>query len=248
MAKVFVVLMTLFMLGVWGWMAWGEYAGYIESVPPIKTTLADANPLEKVDVTLRPRTSIVGALLFYAGMRDSSLDEYQPLAEPQAVADLRIALGAIVAFAATMIFAVTGGSGAIFSVMVTGFVAFFAAAANMVFALSLLVRTGWAMFGAADPVDYRLAVYGVALYGLLAVVTAFTMMRQMPSLVRGKRSAMHAVMKCLLILMIASLGLAPLGLPAEFVFLGYHGLYALAALCLLSLLFIGLTHGNYQYD
>ncbi len=226
MAKVFAVFLTLILLGVWGWISWGEYGAMMGD----------------------PKSPI-GFVNYVIGTNSAYNDRHgdQP-GLPGARSNVQIALGAIVAFSATMLFAVTGGSGAIFSVMITAFVSFFAAAANMVFALCLLVRTGWAVFGTADPVEYQLIVYGVALYCLMTVVTAFTMMRQMPSLVRGKKSAMHAVMKCLLILLIASAGLAPLGIPEDFVVYGYHGAYWLAALCLLSLMFIGLTHSNYEYD
>jgi hypothetical protein len=247
MAKLTVAVLTLIMLGVWGWMAWGEYVGYIESVPPIKTTLADSNPLEEIDVTLRPSTSIAGALLFYAGMPDSNLDEYQPLAESQAVADLRIALGAIVALSATLFFAVTGGSGAIFGVMATAFASFLAAAANMVFGLVFAGVVAWTAIGDGG-LDLSIAVYAVMLYCAVVIVASCAAMRQMPQLVRGRKEPMKGVMKSLLILMLASGGLGPFEVVPEFAIMGYSGFYTLAALCLLALLFIGLTHSNYTYD
>lgn len=245
MGKVTVVFLTLVMLGVWGWMAWGEYADFVEWNNALNQPKFENEPAS----IPRGSTDAVGFAKYMTGLEEHGILRREMDAETaNAQTNVRIALGAIVALSATMIFAVTGGSGAIFSVMVTAFIAFFAAAANMVFALSLLVRTGWAVFGTADPVEYQFTMYGIALYGLLTVVTAFTAMRQSPVLVRGKRSAMHAVMKCLLILLIASAGLAPLGVPEDFVVYGYHGAYWLAGLCLLSLLFIGLTHSNYEYD
>lgn len=241
MAKVIVVFLTLVMLGVWGWMAWGEYVAGPRDAAIHTTPYRDAQGFAGFLAGIDP---IITIDFPEGGFAVSTIDF--PWEEGRA--NLCIALGAIVAFSATLFFAVTAGSGGIFSVMITAFIAFFTAAANMVFALSLLVRTGWALFGSADPVEYQLGVFGIALYGLLSVVTAFTMMRQMPNLVRGRRPGMHAVFKCLLILLIACAGLAPLGLPTEFVVYGYHGAYALAALCLLSLMFIGMTYGNYQYD
>ncbi len=231
------------MFAVWGWMSWGEYAKFVEWNNALNQPKFDNEPA----ATGSP--DAIGFGKYVSGFEEQGILKREVTPDfAAAQSNVRIALGAVVALSATMLFAVTGGSGAIFSVMITAFIAFFTAAANMVFALSLLVRTGWAVFGTADPVEYQLIVYGVALYGLLAVVTAFTVMRQSPVLVRGKRSAMHAVMKCLLILMVASAGLAPLAIPAEFIVYGYHGAYWLAGLCLLSLLFIGLTHSNYEYD
>jgi hypothetical protein len=247
MAKVTVAVLTLITLGVWGWMAWGEYVDYIESLPPIETMLVDGDPLDKTEVTIRPRLSIVGAPLFYVGIRESGLDEYELLAEPQAVADLRIALGAIVALSATLFFAVTGGSGAIFGVMVTAFLSFLAAAANMVFGLVFAGIVAWTAIEMGS-LDLSIAVYAVLLYSGVVILASFAAMRQMNGLVRGRRDPMKGVMKSLLILMVVSGGLGPFGVVPQFAIAGFSGFYALAALCLLALLFIGLTHSNYEYD
>jgi len=88
----------------------------------------------------------------------------------------------------------------------------------------------------------------VLLYCAVVIVAAFAAMRQMPQLVRGRKEPTKGVMKSLLVLLLASGGLGPFGVVPQFAIAGYSGFYALAALCLLALAFIGLTSSNYTYD
>lgn len=238
-----VAVLTLIMLGVWGWMAWGEYQSYVDSIPPTKMVLPGSDDWNDI----RPLSDTAGFLKFILSVEDESLRNYELPAQPEAVFVLRIALGAIVAFSATLFFAVTGGSGAIFSVMITAFFSFLAAAANMVFGLVFVGIVAWTAISMGS-LDLSIGVYAVLLYSGVVVLASFAAMRQLNGLVRGRRDPMKGVMKSLLILMVVSGGLGPFGVVPQFSIAGYSGFYILAALCLLALMFVGLTHSNYEYD
>jgi hypothetical protein len=234
MAKIAAILVSLILLGSWGWFAWQEYEA--------ATVRTFANHDEG-----RKTMSLVGFAKFALGVEPRAPEVVvKPLvADPQT--SVQIALGATVALCATLVFAVTGGTGAIFSIALAAFVSFFTAAAHLLFASVLLARVGVFLFG-EQRYELHLNEYGVALYCLVSLVTAIVMIVRLRGLVRGERSQTHAVLKCLTVLLIVGLGLAPVGVPPEFVLFEVHGLYTLAALCLASLALIGLTYSNYRYD
>ncbi|MEX2244807.1 MAG: hypothetical protein WD716_13300 [Fimbriimonadaceae bacterium] len=240
MAKAVIAIITLVMLGVWGWMAWGEYDAGPRDAAIHTTPYRDAQGFVGFLAGLDP---IIVTDLPDGGFFVSTID----FAWEEGRANLYIALGVIVALSATLFFAVTGGSGTIFSVMITSRVSFFAAATNMVFGL---VSVGFAAWTAIvlSGLDLSIGVYAMLLHSAILIVASSSAMRQMPGLVRGRRDPMIGVLKSLLVLAIVNGGLAPVGVMPQFAIAGFSGFYWLTGLCLLSLLFIGLTRSNYEYD
>jgi hypothetical protein len=244
MAKAVIAIITLVMLGVWGWLSWGEYAKFVEW-----DNALDRPKIWNAPTSLpRGRTDVVGFAKYVCGLYEEGTLKHEMDAEiANSQTNVRIALGVIVALSATMFFAVTGGSGTIFSVMITASVSFFAAAANMVFGLFFVGFVAWTAFD-MGALDLSIGIYAMLLHSAILIVASFSAMRQLPGLVRGRRDPMKGVLKSLLVLAIVNGGLAPVGVVPQFEYGGFSGFYWLAGLCLLSLMFIGLTHSNFRYD
>ena len=236
MAKFAVALIALLMLGAWAWFSYDEFKTWHEQ----SLTGVPAGA-----VVLPSPTTFA---MYVAGLHPQQTSEdYAHNPSAASAGRVRIALGAIVALAATLFYSVSIPSGSIFSINLVCFTVFFTGAANMVFPLVLLARTAWAA-NAVQDYTYHLGEYALLMYAVVTLIAAFTVLRNLGGMRSGKATAMSAVWKCLTIVLIAGAALAPLDVLPEFALLGFHGLYWLAALCLLSLLLIALTRENYRYD
>lgn len=219
MAKVFAVLFALALIGGWAFVMYdATYHGKLG--PPLETIASNLFPSSGV---ARHDTGVPVFAMFVT------------------------ALFGLLAFAFALLYMTFRGSGAIFSVSFTSFVTLYTAAANMLVGLLLI---GKAIYEPTvmSLTEYGIADYAVGVYALVTVIASFVVIRNIDGLLRGKSDSRTAIIKSLLALILVAVPLGPLRFLPGFEVSSTPAVYWLAGLCLLSLMFIGLTHSNYEYD
>lgn len=231
MAKAAAIVFSLLALVTWWYFAWQDYAKDTTFGTPEYTADEDVEP------------SIKGFALY-------ALDPTEPVSPghdaPQRPDEFRFALLGVLAFAVAVNYMAFSGSGAIFSMQFVVFVALFTAVLHALVATGVLCLQ--AFVSNAVDFTYDLAFYAAAMYGLVTGVASWIAMRNVDGMLRGKSDNANAVMKALLVMFLVGVPLATLPLHPLFKAFGYSLALPLAALCLLSLLFIGVTRENFRYD
>jgi hypothetical protein len=219
MAKVLAVLFVLALIGGWAFVMYdATYQG--TPGPPIETIAGNLFPSGAV---MRHDTGVPMFAMFVT------------------------ALFGLLAFAFALLYMTFRGSGSIFSVSLTSFVTLYAAAANMLVGLWLI---GKAIY---EPTvmnvrEYGIADYAVGIYALVTTIASLVVIRNVDGLLRGKSDARTAIIKSLLVLIVVAVPLGPIRFLPGFEVSSTPAVYWLAGLCVLSLMFIGLTRSNYRYD
>jgi hypothetical protein len=236
MAKIAAILVSLILLGSWGWLAWDAY-----------TDLHDARenpsqwPLELDDISNPTEPTPVGFVRFLTG-----LETPPSLASEQEREEARFLLMLAVSVSFALVFLSLTARGVPLSV---GFMAFSTALSAGVHALVSIypmtivaVRTIHMINEQEKPGPAALTAFFT--FSLLIIPSLVAVFR-LPALARGSRNAMVSTLKCqaiLLSVMLLQFMVHVDDLVVDTYFIAY------AIMSAASMILITLTRSNYRYD